>query len=187
MSARHRVIHAPCCLLTLSSVHHVIYSPSWFMPFLYVIQSSIHHAIQSPYHPFTLPSIHTYHVVHSPCYLDRIMVHAIHLPCHPFTVSASHHVIQALSHHTTPRWRDQRSLTRKSSWSCSPCILPEKLCSTFWQRESSAARSLGLHMSRPAKSPGRSCPTHSPNLPYSHDCTLFTEAQLIRTGLVLWF
>ena len=42
-----------------------------------------------------------------------------------------------------------------------PCILPEKLCSTFWQQESPAARSLGLHMSRPANSPARSCPTPS--------------------------
>ena len=74
--------------------------------------------IQSPYTPFTLPSIHTYHVVHSPCHPVRIMVHAIHLPCHPFTVSASHHVIPALSHPITPRWRDLRSLTRKSSLSC---------------------------------------------------------------------
>ena len=40
-----------------------------------------------------------------------------------------------------------------------PCILPENLCSTFWQQESPAARSLGLHMSRPANSPGRSYPT----------------------------
>ena len=42
-----------------------------------------------------------------------------------------------------------------------PCILQEKLCSTFWQQESLAARSLGLLMSRTAKSPGRSCPTPS--------------------------
>ena len=43
----------------------------------------------------------------------------------------------------------------------SPCILQENLCSTFWQQESPAARSLGLLMSRPSKSPGRSCPTPS--------------------------
>ena len=42
-----------------------------------------------------------------------------------------------------------------------PCILPENLCGTFWQQESPAARSLGLLMSRPAKYPGRSCPTPS--------------------------
>ena len=135
MSPSHRVIHSPCCLLTLSSVHHVIYSPSWSMPLIYVIQSSIHHALQSPYHPFTLPSIHTYHVVHSPCHPDRIMVHAIHLPCHPFTVSASHHVIQALSHHITPRWRDLRSLTRKSSSSC--CRPPWLGAAAPWGRSSS--------------------------------------------------
>jgi hypothetical protein len=41
----------------------------------------------------------------------------------------------------------------------SPCILQENLCSTFWQHESPAARSLGLFMSRPEKSPGRSYPT----------------------------
>ena len=41
------------------------------------------------------------------------------------------------------------------------CILQENLCGTFWQQESPAARSLGLLMSRPAKSPGRSCPTPS--------------------------
>ena len=40
-----------------------------------------------------------------------------------------------------------------------PCILQENPCSAFWQQESSAARSLDLVMSRPAKSPGRSCPT----------------------------
>ena len=39
-----------------------------------------------------------------------------------------------------------------------PCILQENLCSTFWQQESPAARSLDLLMSRPAKSPERSCP-----------------------------
>ena len=42
-----------------------------------------------------------------------------------------------------------------------PCILQENLCSAFWQQESLAARSLDLLMSRPAKSPGRSCPTPS--------------------------
>ena len=42
-----------------------------------------------------------------------------------------------------------------------PCILTENLCGTFWQQESPAARSLGLLMSRPAKSPGRSCHTPS--------------------------
>ena len=42
-----------------------------------------------------------------------------------------------------------------------PCILPENLCGTFWQQEFPAARSLGLLMSRPAKSSGRSCPTPS--------------------------
>ena len=77
-----------------------------------------HHANPSPYHPFTLPSIHTFHVIHSPCHPVRIMAHAIHLPCSPFTVSASHHDIQALSHNFTPRWRDLRSLTRKISSSC---------------------------------------------------------------------
>ena len=43
----------------------------------------------------------------------------------------------------------------------SPCILQENLCSTFWQHQSPAERSLGLFMSRPAKSPGRSCPIPS--------------------------
>ena len=46
-------------------------------------------------------------------------------------------------------------------YALSPCILQENLCSTFWLQESPAARSLGLLMSRPAKSPGRSCPTTS--------------------------
>ena len=40
-----------------------------------------------------------------------------------------------------------------------PCILQENLRSTFWQQESPAAGSLGLRMSRPAKSAGRSWPT----------------------------
>ena len=80
--------------------------------------SLVHHAIQSPYHSFTLPSIPTYHVIHSPCHPVRIMVHTINLPCHPFTVLASHHDIQALSHNITPRWQNLRSLTRKRSLSC---------------------------------------------------------------------
>ena len=49
------------------------------------------------------------------------------------------------------------------SWAflSTPCILQENLCSAFWQQESPAVRSLDLLMSRPAKSPGRSCPTPS--------------------------
>ena len=63
--------------------------------------------------PFTMPYSHL--IIHSPCYQFtpchpvRIMVHAIHLPWHPLTVSASHHVVQALSHQIIPRWRDLRS------------------------------------------------------------------------------
>jgi len=37
----------------------------------------------------------------------------------------------------------------------------------FGNRSPLAARSLGLLIGRSAKSPGRSCPTQSPNLPYS--------------------
>ena len=101
----------------MSSVHHVIYLPSWSMPFIYVIQSSIHYAIQSPYHLFTLPSTHIYHVVHSPHHPVRIMVHAIHLPCHP---PPSQPVTMSFrpSSYQPQVTRPLRSLTRKSSWSC---------------------------------------------------------------------
>ena len=113
MSSVHHVICSPFRLFTISSIQH--HGPCH--PFM----SSSHQftmPIQSPYDPFTLPLIHTYHVVHSPCHPVRIMVHAIHLPSHQFTVSASHHVIQALSHPITPRRQDLRSLIRKSSLSC---------------------------------------------------------------------
>ena len=57
---------------------------------------------------------------------------------------------------------EERSAAKKlRAGAGAPCILQENLCSTFWQQESPAARSLGLLMSRPAKSPGRSCPTPS--------------------------
>ena len=56
-------------------------------------------------------------------------------------------------------------IKEKQCWgeidSMAPCILQETFCSTIWQHESPATRSLGLHMSRPTKSPGRSCPTPS--------------------------
>ena len=74
----------------------------------------------------------------------------------------------------TSEWREGVEWGSSSVYICSsvspnlfsqqktpPCILQENLCSTFWQQESPAARSLGLLMSRPAKSPGRSCPTPS--------------------------
>ena len=138
---------------------------------IYVIQSSIHHAIQTPYHPFTLPSIHTYHVIHSPCHPVRIMVHAIHLPCHPFTVSASRNVIQALSHPITPRWLDLRSLTRKSS---SSCWRPP-----WWGAPAPWGRS---------SSPFFACATfpsclHPPTLPHSTANNIFLTAGAAKTYL----
>ena len=42
-----------------------------------------------------------------------------------------------------------------------PYISRKPLQAPFWQHESLAAMSLGLHMSRPANSPGRSCPAPS--------------------------
>ena len=141
------------------------------MPSIYVIQSSIRHAIQWPYHPFTLASIHTYHVVHSPGHPVRIMVHAIHLPCHPFIVFASHHVIQALSHVINPRWQDLRSLTRKSSLSC--WTPPWRGAPAPWGWSSSPFFAC-------ATSP--SC-SHPPTLPHSTADNIFHTAGAAKTYL----
>ena len=106
--------HSHCHPFTISSIHHVIHSPCHPYTML-----SFYHNIHSICHPLTM-MVNAIHLPcnHSPCHPARIMVHAIHLPCHPFTISASHDVIQALSHYITPRWRDLRSFTRMSSSSC---------------------------------------------------------------------
>jgi hypothetical protein len=66
------VVYSPRHPFTVSSVHHVINSPSWSMP-------SINHAIHSHGHQFTIRSIH----------------HVIHSPCHAYTMSSIQHVIRA--------------------------------------------------------------------------------------------
>ena len=73
---------------TMSSDHNAIQSPYYPFPchqFTLTMSSSQDH---DPSHPFTLSSIHTYHVIHSPCPPVMIIVHAIYLPCHPFTLSS---------------------------------------------------------------------------------------------------
>ena len=110
------VVYLPCHLFTMSyvdhhgpchpfisSIHKSSICPLSQSPWLSFTLLLIHYAIQSPYHPLTLLSIHTYHVIHLPCDPVRLMVHAIHFPCHPFAVSASHHIIPTLSHPVTPR------------------------------------------------------------------------------------
>ena len=96
--------HGPCHPF-VSSSNHVIH-----LPYQPVTMSFIHNIINSPCHTVTLSSYHPAINSHWPCHPFIMSSSQDHGPCHPFTVSASRHVTQALSHHITPRWRDQKEV-----------------------------------------------------------------------------
>ena len=104
-------IYLPCHPLPVSASHHGFHS-QWHQ---FTIPSS-HLIIHSPRHQFRLSMSSIHHVIQSGSWSMPSIYHVIHSPSQPFTVSASHHVIQALSHPINPRSRELRSLTRKCSF-----------------------------------------------------------------------
>ena len=89
----------------MSSVHHVIYWPSWSMPYIYVIQSrchpfalsASHHGFHSPCHQFTMPSSHL--IIHSPCYQFTLTMSSIYhvIQSGSWSMPSINHVIQSPS------------------------------------------------------------------------------------------
>ena len=129
----------------LSSIHHVIYSQSWSIASIYVIQSSCHpfvmsasnHVFYSRCHQFTTPSSPP--IIHSPCHQFTLTMSSIHYvihsrydhgPCHPFTMSSIHRLSQS-PRHSGPISLYQPQVTRPEQLNQTEFLVLLSCCSIF--------------------------------------------------------